>query len=739
MWVNTMSTSDGTAFSTATPVTGGGPTEALGSEGVPAGLLSPAELARIANEIFHALPEGVQPHVATVAAAALPPNSALSGNPYAAVPSLTAPAIPGLAASATEFQPPVFVAAPDRTTAPNPRATNPVTAGISVPGGGINPTSGPAFAFLQDARPIFVEPANEPAPLNTPSQGFANAAPTDEGFAAIPFSLNPDLETSPHGQFAQPPAPAIPGALSAVDSSAIPAFSFLEEARPLFSNPATIPGPIPADASTKKAAGTVEIPASHTNPFASPLDSNAPQLPGTVAHAPGFGVAAAPDPQATPRPLYPLGVAPVLVPGVGQPAMLDDLGLSSYSFDVEAIRRDFPILAERVNGHPLIWFDNGATTQKPNSVIDRLTYFYEHENSNVHRAAHELAARATDAYESAREKTRRFLNAGATREIVFVRGATEAINLVAQSWGRRNIQKDDEIVITWLEHHANIVPWQMLCAEKGARLRVAPVDDSGQVLLDEYEKLLGPKTRLVSIAHVSNALGTIVPVKEMTEAAHRHGARVLVDGAQAVSHMRVDVQAINCDFYVFSGHKVFAPTGIGVVYGKSEVLDNMPPWQGGGNMIQDVTFEKTLYQPPPQRFEAGTGNIADAVGLGAAIDYLDRVGIANVSRHEYTLLAYATEALQRIPGLHIIGTAKEKASVLSFVMDGFRTEEIGDYLNRKGIAVRGGHHCAQPILRRFGVESTLRATFALYNTCEEVDALVAALWDLRQGRSPGIS
>jgi cysteine desulfurase/selenocysteine lyase len=268
---------------------------------------------------------------------------------------------------------------------------------------------------------------------------------------------------------------------------------------------------------------------------------------------------------------------------------------------------------------------------------------------------------------------------------------------------------------------------------------VAPVDDSGQVLLDEYEKLLGPKTRLVSIAHVSNALGTVVPVNEMVEAAHRHGARVLVDGAQAVSHMRVDVQAINCDFYVFSGHKVFAPTGIGVLYGRSEVLDNMPPWQGGGNMIQDVTFEKTLYQPPPQRFEAGTGNIADAVGLGAAIDYLDRVGIANVSRHEHMLLTYATAALEGIPGLRMIGTAKEKAGVLSFVMDGFRTEEIGDYLNRKGIAVRGGHHCAQPILRRFGVESTLRATLALYNTCEEIDVLVAALWDLRQGRNPGVA
>jgi cysteine desulfurase/selenocysteine lyase len=421
-------------------------------------------------------------------------------------------------------------------------------------------------------------------------------------------------------------------------------------------------------------------------------------------------------------------------PGL-EPDVPRDLNLSSYSFDAQALKRDFPILRERVNGRPLVWLDNAATTQKPQSVIDRLKYFYEHENSNVHRAAHELAARATDAYESAREKVRRFLNASSTREIIFVRGATEGINLVAQSWGRRNIQKDDEIVITWLEHHANIVPWQMLCAEKGARLRVAPVDDSGQVLLDEYEKLLGPKTRLVALPQVSNALGIIPPVSEMIEAAHRHGAKVLLDGAQSVSHMRVDVQSLDCDFFVFSGHKVFAPTGIGVVYGKSEVLEHMPPWQGGGSMIQDVTFEKTLYQVPPQRFEAGTGNIADAVGLGAAIDYLDRAGMANISRHEHGLLTYATESLLRIPGLHIIGTAREKAGVLSLVLDGFRTEEIGDYLNRNGIAVRSGHHCAQPILRRFGLESTVRASLALYNTFEDIDTLVTALWNLRLGRN----
>jgi cysteine desulfurase/selenocysteine lyase len=424
-----------------------------------------------------------------------------------------------------------------------------------------------------------------------------------------------------------------------------------------------------------------------------------------------------------------------LEPFTLQPDVPQELALSSYAFDAAALKRDFPILRERVNGRPLVWLDNAATTQKPQSVIDRLKYFYEHENSNVHRAAHELAARATDAYESAREKVRRFLNASSSREIIFVRGATEGINLVAQSWGRQNIQKDDEIVITWLEHHANIVPWQMLASEKGAKLRVAPVDDSGQVLLDEYEKLLGPKTRLVALPQVSNALGVIPPAAAMIEAAHRHGAKVLLDGAQSISHMRVDVQSLDCDFFVFSGHKVFAPTGIGVVYGKPEVLEHMPPWQGGGNMIQDVTFERTLYQLPPQRFEAGTGNIADAVGLGAAIDYLDRAGMANITRHEHELLLYATNALQQIPGLRIIGTAKEKAGVLSFVMQGFRNEEIGDYLNRNGIAVRSGHHCAQPILRRFGLESTVRASLALYNTFEDIDALVTALWNLRLGHT----
>jgi cysteine desulfurase/selenocysteine lyase len=383
----------------------------------------------------------------------------------------------------------------------------------------------------------------------------------------------------------------------------------------------------------------------------------------------------------------------------------------------------------------LIWLDNAATTQKPNAVIDRLSYFYRHENSNIHRAAHTLAARATDAYESAREKTRRFLNASSTREIIFVRGTTEGINLVAKSWGHRNVQKDDEVVVTWLEHHANIVPWQQLCSEKGARLRVAPVNDRGEIILEDYEKLLSPRTRIVSFSHVSNALGTVTPAREMVEMAHRHGAHVLVDGAQAVSHMRTDVQALDCDFYVFSGHKVFAPTGIGVVYGKLDLLETMPPWQGGGNMIADVTFEKTIYQAPPDRFEAGTGNIADAVGLGAALDYVEQIGMEVIARYEHDLLVYATEKMRLVPGLTFIGTAAEKASVLSFVLAGHDTLDVGKALDREGIAVRAGHHCAQPILRRFGLEATVRPSLAFYNTCADVDALVAALLRLQSGQA----
>ena len=404
------------------------------------------------------------------------------------------------------------------------------------------------------------------------------------------------------------------------------------------------------------------------------------------------------------------------------------------AFDVNAVRRDFPILNERVNGKPLVWFDNAATTQKPQSVIDRLSYFYAHENSNIHRAAHELAARATDAYEAARNKVQRFLGAGSADEIIFVRGATEAINLVAKTWGIQNIGEGDEIIVSLLEHHANIVPWQQLAQQTGAKIRVIPVDDTGQLKLDELQKLLNPKTKLVSVTQVSNALGTVTPIKQVIDMAHAAGARVLVDGAQSVSHLRVNVQALDADFFVFSGHKIFGPTGIGVVYGKAALLEQMPPWQGGGNMIADVTFEKTLFQPAPNKFEAGTGNIADAVGLGAALDYVDRIGIENIARYEHDLLVYATRGLSAISGVRLIGTAAEKASVASFVLAGYSTEEVGRALNEEGIAVRSGHHCAQPILRRFGVEATVRPSLAFYNTCEEIDRMLAVVRRLARGK-----
>ncbi len=399
-------------------------------------------------------------------------------------------------------------------------------------------------------------------------------------------------------------------------------------------------------------------------------------------------------------------------------------------FDANLVRKDFPILRELINGRPLIWFDNAATTQKPQAVIDRIAYFYQHENSNIHRAAHELAARATDAYEEARETVRRFINAPSVDNLVFVRGTTEAINLVAKSWGKKHLAEGDEIVISHLEHHANIVPWQQLCQETGAKLKVAPVDDSGQILLDEYQKLLTSRVKLVSFTQVSNALGTVTPAKEMIQMAHRAGAKVLLDGAQSVSHMRSDVQALDPDFFVFSGHKVLGPTGIGALYGKAEVLNDMPAWQGGGNMIQDVTFDKTVYHQAPAKFEAGTGNIADAVGLGAALEYVERIGIDNIARYEHELLVYATTAMQKVPGLHLVGTATDKASVLSFTLDGFKSEEVGAALNQEGIAVRSGHHCAQPILRRFGLETTVRPSLAFYNTPAEVDVMVGVLLKL---------
>jgi cysteine desulfurase/selenocysteine lyase len=400
---------------------------------------------------------------------------------------------------------------------------------------------------------------------------------------------------------------------------------------------------------------------------------------------------------------------------------------ASHIFHVQRVRRDFPALNQKVHGKPLIWLDNAATSQKPQSVIDAMVDYYKRDNSNVHRGVHSLAERATDAYEGAREKVRQFLGAGSAREIIFVRGATEGINLVAQTYGRKYVESGDEIVLSTLEHHSNIVPWQLLCQEKDAVLRVAPINDRGEIILEEYEKLLGPRTRLVAISHVSNSLGTIIPVRAMTEMARRYGAHVLVDGAQAIPHFRVNVQALNSDFYVFSGHKLFGPTGIGVLYGKADLLEDMPPWQGGGSMIDTVTFEKTTYNQIPYKFEAGTPIIAGAVGLGAAIDYLNQIGFEAAAAYEQELMSYAMDALAAIPGLRQIGTSEHKIGVLSFILEGIRPEDLGAYLDREGIAVRAGHHCAQPTMKRFNVTSTVRPSLALYNTCEEIDALAAAI------------
>jgi cysteine desulfurase/selenocysteine lyase len=400
---------------------------------------------------------------------------------------------------------------------------------------------------------------------------------------------------------------------------------------------------------------------------------------------------------------------------------------STAAFDVKRIREDFPILKLKVHGKPLVYLDNAATSQKPAKVIDAILHFYTHDCSNVHRGVHLLSERATEAYEGARIKVQRFLNAPDPREVVFLRGTTEGINLVAQTYGRQNVRAGDEVLITAMEHHSNIVPWQMLCEEKNAVLRVAPIDDRGELILEEFEKLLNVRTRVVAITHVSNALGTINPVRQLIRMAHALNVPVLVDGAQAAPHMKVDVQELECDFYVFSGHKVFGPTGIGALYGKAELLEAMPPFQGGGDMISSVTFEKTIYNVIPYKFEAGTPNIADVYGLGAALDYVNQIGLANITSYEHALLSYATEAIQQIPGVRIIGTAREKAGVISFILDGVHAHDVGTILDREGVAVRTGHHCAQPVMDRFGVPATVRASLAFYNTKQEINALAAGI------------
>lgn len=401
-------------------------------------------------------------------------------------------------------------------------------------------------------------------------------------------------------------------------------------------------------------------------------------------------------------------------------------------YDVQKVREDFPILHQQVHGKPLVYLDNAATTQKPLAVIDALEHYYRRDNSNIHRGVHELSERATNAYERARVAVQHFIHAADAREIIFLRGATEAINLVAQTYGRKNVGVGDEVLITAMEHHSNIVPWQMLCEEKGAKLRVAPINERGELLLEEFEKLLTGKTKIVAVGHLSNALGTINPIKKIVKMAHAQNIPVLVDGAQAAPRMKVDVQDLECDFYAVSGHKMYAPTGIGFLYGKTRLLEAMPPWQGGGDMIASVTFDKTVYNRLPYKFEAGTPNISGTIALGAAIEYLNTLGIEQIEEHEADLLVYATEQVQKIPGVTIVGTAREKAGVLSFVMEDIHPHDIGTILDSEGVAVRTGHHCAQPVMQRYNIPATARASFGLYNTREEVDALVRGIRKVRE-------
>ena len=726
-------------------------------------VIDPGVIAHLANQFFNAVPGQAADPAAlakfamaqerppapptsvpgTIGAAAAVPGTSVPGaqsvpftsqTPSLPLDTVRAPTqqIPaaGLASGitaapdvATPLYPPSVLTAPSGIRSPEPSTGYLAAADLST----IPQMLSPAVALVP---PYLHEPAVVPFPGTRPPEAFYFL---DAGQLAQPGL--PEWPSVP-GSFSEasvPLAPGVTGFSRESRPSSLPKVS--DAPAPHIEQPPSYGANFPAEEALRpqnlnelRAFPSATFPAGYSH------TTEAPNVP-VSAHETLYFLN---EPQATGA--IPEGLAKPASTGTTaapklEPLASEELISGTRTFDATAIKRDFPILHQQVHGKPLIWLDNAATTQKPQAVIDRIALFYEHENSNIHRGAHALAARSTDAYEAAREKVRRFLGAGSPNDIVFTRGATEAINLVAQAWGRRNVRAGDEILITWLEHHANIVPWQMLCADVGAVLKVAPVDDTGQVILEEYTKLLSPKTRIVSLPQVSNALGTVTPAQEMVAVAHRHGACVLVDGAQAVSHMPVNVQALDCDFYVFSGHKVFAPTGIGVLYGKPEVLAAMPPWQGGGNMIADVTFEKTIYQLPPGRFEAGTNNIADAVGLGAAIDYLDRIGMANIAAYEHGLLDYATQKLLGVPGLTIIGTAKEKTGVISFVLDGCRAEDVGAALDRDGIAVRAGHHCAQPILRRFGLEATVRPSLALYNTPEDIDALAVSLHRIQTQKS----
>lgn len=639
----------------------------------PAAPLDTGALAQLATALFRSLPGSATPQPPSTAAfGAQPPTTWAPGGSPLASPAGFSPNVPG----------------------------TPIPPG-QIPGSNLLPSApGTVLALGHRAEAL------------RPHAVAGNGVP-DQAFAALP-AYEPRLGHATDGVPQATAAdaatlrPAADGAVSQAGSTAAPHAGL--------------------DALSQQAVAALGCsgPASGT-PFVPGIPAGLLATPATPAAVlPGSSHAAAPQFYFVDAVQLPSGfVTPAKPHPHGQVASTPQAQADRHpGFDVQAVRRDFPILQERIHGKPLVWLDNAATTHKPRQVIERIAHFYAHENSNIHRAAHTLAARATDAYEHAREVVRRFIHAPEVNEVIFVRGTTEAINLVAKAWGGQNVGAGDEIIVSHLEHHANIVPWQQLAQAKGARLRVIPVDDQGQIRLDAYDKLLNDRTKIVAIGHVSNVLGTVVPVKEVVARARARGITTLVDGAQSIAHTPVDVQDIGADFFVFSGHKIFAPTGIGVLWGRRAVLEAMPPWQGGGNMIADVTFEKTVFQPLPNTFEAGTGNIADAVGLGAALEYVERIGIAAISRYEHALVDYGMQQLATIPGLRLIGTVPGKASVLSFTLEGYTTEEVGKALNAEGIAVRTGHHCAQPILRRFGVETAVRPSLAFYNTFDEVDLLV---------------
>ncbi len=757
--------------STSNPVPSSG-ASGLTSGVAPAGLPDESILNQIASALFAALPGEAPALVNHLGAPASPPQPA---DPYLALGGRVPALATGRALNPElPHNVPNLPDSPERKTAslpivgganlpqiPYPPVTPEVatvTPSLPVLAGSPSPTvvgNDSPFYYLQGSSASHPPQAPDPllalggrAPAAATSQGLSTHTPTlpsnepsladaGQGAESLPVVGGANAPALP----ARTPAPVAtsdvtsltPSVPAGIGGGAAPSTAFGREQAPSSPYYFLNEGGAPAPAAPAPVAAT-DIPdeALFAQSYGLPgADALKALLSGSTSNRPAPSAA----PAASPSGFYFLDVPSSGSAWQDKPQTIIPVSSSHQPFDVQSVRRDFPILQERVNGRPLVWFDNAATTHKPKSVIERVSYFYEHENSNIHRAAHELAARATDAYEHARKTIARFLGAKSQDEVIFVRGTTEAINLVAKTWGVQNIGAGDEIIVSNLEHHANIVPWFQLAKQVGAKLRVIPVDDSGQIRLDEYRKLLNDRTKIVSITQVSNALGTVVPVAEVIALAHQAGAKVLVDGAQSVAHLRVDVQALDADFFVFSGHKIFGPTGIGVVYGKADLLEKMPPWQGGGNMIQDVTFEQIIFQPAPNKFAAGTGNIADAVGLGAAIEYVERLGLENIARYEHDLLEYGQHGLSSVPGLRLIGTARDKASVMSFTLEGYDNEEVGKALNKEGVAVRTGHHCAQPILRRFGVETTVRPSLAFYNTTEEIDLLVSVLHQLRRARS----